>query len=160
MSLSKTLGTKLHPSMAVHPQTDGQLERTIQILEDMLRVCVLDFGGSREKYIPLIEFAYYNNYQSSIGMPPFEALYGRRCRSPICWEEVGDRGLLGPDMVQETTEKIKIIRKRMVATQNQQKSYADKRRVPLEFTIEDLVFLKVSSMKGVVRIGKSNKLNH
>ena len=92
-------------------------------------------------------------------MPPFEALYGRRCRSPICWEKVGDRGLLGPDIVQETTEKIRIIRNRMVAAQNRQKSYADKRRVPLEFFIGDMVLLKVSPMKRVVRIGKSNKLN-
>ena len=142
-----------------HSQNDGQSERTIQILEDMLRACVLGFGGSWEKYIPLIEFAYNNSYQSTIEMPPFEALYGRRCRSPICLEEVRDRGLLGPDMVQETTEKIRIIRKRMVAAQNRQKSYADKRRVPLEFFIGDMVLLKVSPMKRVVRIGKSNKLN-
>jgi len=159
VSLSKALGTKLHPSMAAHPQSDGQLERTIEILDDMLRACVLEFGGNREKYIPLIEFAYNNSYQSTIRMPPFEALYGRRCRPPICWEEVGDRGLLGPDLVQETIEKIRIIRKRMVAAQNRQKSCADKRHVPLEFVIGDMVFLKVFPMKGVVRIDKSNKLN-
>ena len=73
-----------------HPQTDGQSERAIQILEDMLRACVFDFGGNWEKYVPLVEFAYNNNYQSTIGMPPFEALHGKGCRSPICWEEVGD----------------------------------------------------------------------
>ena len=103
----------------------------------------------------------YNNnyYQSTIGMPLFEALYGRRCRSPICWEEVGDRGFLGPDLVQETTEKIRVIRKRMKATQSRQKSYADKCRRPLEFAIGDIIFLKVSPMKGVVWIGRSNKLN-
>ena len=91
MSLSKALGTKLHPSTAAHPQTDGQSELTIQILEDMLRAYVLDFEGNWEKYITLVEFAYNNSYQLTIGMPPFEALYGRRYRSPICWEEVGDR---------------------------------------------------------------------
>ena len=84
----------------------------------MLRACVLDFGGNWEKYVPLVEFAYNNSYQSTIGMPPFEALYGRKCRSPICWEEVGDRRLLGPELVQETTEKIKIIRERMKAAQS------------------------------------------
>jgi len=128
-------------------------------MEDMLRACVLDFGGNWEKYVPLVEFTYNNSYQSTIEMPPFEALYGRRCRSPICWKEVGDWGLLDPDLVQETTKKIKIIRKRMMAAQNWQKSYADKRRVPLEFGIGDMVFLKVSPMKGVVRIDKSYKLN-
>ena len=118
ISLSQALGTKLHPSTAAHPQTDGQSERTIQILEDMLRACVLDFGGNWEKYLPLAEFAYNNSHQSTIGMPPFEALYDRKCRSPICWEEMGDRTLFGTDIVQETTEKIWIIRKRMKAAQS------------------------------------------
>jgi len=158
INLAKALGTKLHLSTAAHPQTDGQSERTIQILEDMLRACTLDFGGNWEKYLSLVEFAYNNSYQSTIGMPPFEALYGRKCRSPICWEEVGDRRLLGPDMVQETTEKIRTIRKRMRAAQSRQKAYADQRRRPLEFTEGDKVFLKISPMKGVVRIGKRSKL--
>ena len=82
-------------STAFHPQTDGQSERTIQTLEDMLRACVLDFGGSWEDHVGLIEFAYNNSYHASIEMAPFEALYGRPCRSPVCWAEVGDRALLG-----------------------------------------------------------------
>jgi len=90
VNLSKALGIKLHPSTAAHPQRDGQSERTIQILEDMLRVCTLDFGGNWEKYLPLVEFAYNDSYQSTIGMPPFEALYGRKCKSPIYWEEMGN----------------------------------------------------------------------
>ena len=97
MSSSKVLGAKLHPSTATHPQTDGQSERTIQILEDILRACMLDFRGSWEKYIPLVMLACNNNYQSTFGMQPFEAQYGRKCKSPICWEEVGERGLLDPD---------------------------------------------------------------
>ena len=153
------LGDQITSKYDDNSQTDGQSERTIQILEDMLRACVLDFGGNWEKYIPLVEFAYNNSYQSTIRMPPFEAMYGRRCRSPICWEEVGDQGLLGPDLVQETIEKIRIIKKRMVASQNRQMTYADKRRVPLKFFIGDKIFLKVFPMKGVVWIGKSNKLN-
>ena len=86
-----TLGTQLQFSTAFHPQTDGQSERIIQILEDMLRACILDFKGSRDEYFSLVEFAYNNSYQASIRMPPYEALYGRKCRSPIHWDEVGDR---------------------------------------------------------------------
>jgi len=91
-------------------------------------------------------------------MPPFEALYGRRCRSPICWEEVGDRRLFGPDVIQEATEKIKLIKERIKAAQSRQKAYADNRRRPLEFEVGDSVFLKVSPMKGVRRTGGKNKL--
>ena len=87
--LQKALGTQLSLSTAFHPETDGQSERTIQVLEDMLRACVLDFGGSWETHLSLAEFAYNNSYHSSIGMAPYEALYGRPCRSPLCWAEVG-----------------------------------------------------------------------
>jgi len=128
-------------------------------LEDMLRACVLDFGGNWERYLSLVEFAYNNSYQSTIGMPPFEALYGRKCRSPICWEEIGDRALFGADIVIDTTEKIRMIRKRMKAAQSRQKAYADRRRRPLEFAAGDKVFLKVSPIKGMVRGGKRNKLD-
>jgi hypothetical protein len=95
-SLQAAMRTKLNFSTAFHPQTDGQSERTIQTLEDMLRACVLDFKGSWSQYIPLIEFAYNNSYQASIKMAPYEALYGRRCRSPLYWDEVGERQLTGP----------------------------------------------------------------
>ena len=107
------MGTKLRFSTAFHPQTDGQSERTIQTLEDMLRMCALDFQGRWEAYLPFPEFAYNNSFHSSIGMEPYEALYGRRCRSPNCWTEVGDRALLGLEIVQDTSEKIKIIRQRL-----------------------------------------------
>ena len=93
------LGTRLDFSTAFHPQTDGQSERTIQVLEDLLRLCVLDFGGSWEDHIPLIEFAYNNSFQASIGMAPYEALYGRRCRTPLTWFEVGERRLLGSSLI-------------------------------------------------------------
>ena len=129
------MGTKLQLSTAAHPQVDGQSGRTIQILEDMLRTCVLDFGRSWDNYLPLVEFAYNNSYQSTIGMPPFEALYGRICRSPICWEEVGDRRIFGPDIIQEATDEIKLIKERMKAAQSRQKAYADNRRRPLEFEV-------------------------
>ena len=136
-SLQKALGTEVRLSTAYHPQTDGQSERTIQVLEDMLRACVLDFRGSWENHLSLVEFAYNNSYQASIGMAPFEALYGRPCRSPVCWAEVGDRSLLGPELVRETTEKIALIRERLRTAQSRQKSYADRRRRPLEFAVGD-----------------------
>ena len=116
---------------------------SIQILEDMLRGCVFDFKGSRERHLPLVEFAYNNSFQSSIGMAPFEVLYGRLCRSPVCWAEVGDAPLLGPEFVWETTEKVTLIRKRLVTAQSRQKSYADRRKRPLSFEVRDHVFLKI-----------------
>ena len=99
------MGTKLKFNTAFHPQTDGQSERTIQILEDMLRSCVMEFKGNWDEYLPLAEFAYNNSYQSSIDMAPYEALYGRRCRTPICWDDADERKLLGPELVMKTTDK-------------------------------------------------------
>lgn len=87
--LHEAMGAKVKFSFAFHPQTDGQSECTIQTLEDMLRACALEFHGSWDKHLPLMEFAYNNSYQASIGMAPYEALYGRRCRTPVCWNEVG-----------------------------------------------------------------------
>ncbi|KAL5570871.1 hypothetical protein UlMin_020468 [Ulmus minor] len=89
-SVQRAMGTTLNFSTAFHPQTDGQSERTIQILEDMLRACVLDFKGTWNRYLPLIEFSYNNSYQATIGMAPYEALYGRKCRSPVHWYETGE----------------------------------------------------------------------
>ena len=158
-SLHKALGTQLSFSTAYHPQTDGQSERTIQTLEDMLRACVLDFQGQWSKFLPLVEFSYNNSYQTSIRMAPYEALYGRKCRSPIHWDEVGEKKLLGPDMIREMTEAVLQIRQRMQTAQNRQKSYADRRRRALEFAIGDQVFLKVAPMKGIMRFGKKGKLS-
>ncbi|KAD5803342.1 hypothetical protein E3N88_14702 [Mikania micrantha] len=157
-SLQQSLETSVNLSTAYHPQTDGQSERTIQTLEDMLRTCILDFGGSWDTHLPLIEFSYNNSYHSSIGCAPFEALYGRKCRSPICWTEVGDNRITGPELIQETTDKIAQIQQRLQATRSRQKSYADKRRKPLEFDVGDRVMLKVSPWKGVVRFGAKGKL--
>ena len=112
-SLQKCLGTQIKLSMAYHPQIDGQSERTIQTLEDMLRACTLDFSGSWEEHLRLVEFAYNNSHHNSISMAPYKALYRRKCRSPICWTEVGERQILGPEIVQMTTEKIKIIQERI-----------------------------------------------
>ncbi|GJV65795.1 putative reverse transcriptase domain-containing protein [Tanacetum coccineum] len=158
-SLHKALGTQLDLSTAYHPQTDGQSERTIQTLEDMLRACVIDFGNGWDRHLPLVEFSYNNSYHTSIKAAPFEALYGRKCRSPVCWAEVGEAQLTGPEIIHETTEKIFKIRDRMQAARDRQKSYADKRRRPLEFEVGDKVMLKVAPWKGVMRFGKRGKLN-
>ena len=109
--------------------------------------------------MPLVEFAYNNSYHSSIGMAPYEALYGRLCRTPTCWNEVGKRQLLGPEIMQQYADRVELIRKRLIAAQNRQKSYADRRWRPLEFEEGDFVFLKVSSTKGIMRFGKWEKLS-
>ncbi|RVW59896.1 Transposon Ty3-G Gag-Pol polyprotein [Vitis vinifera] len=158
-SLQKALGTKLSFSTAFHPQTDGQSERVIQVLEDLLKACILDLQGNWDDHLPLVEFACNNSFQASIGMAPFEALYGRKCRSPICWNDVGERKLLGPELVQLTVEKVALIKERLKAAQSRHKSYADHRRRDLEFEVGDHVFLKVSPMKSVMRFGRKGKLN-
>ncbi|KAJ9555926.1 hypothetical protein OSB04_010540 [Centaurea solstitialis] len=157
--LQEGLGTKLKLSTAYHPQTDGQSERTIQTLEDMLRSCVIDFGGNWDTHLPLEEFAYNNSYHSSIGMAPFEALYGRKCRTPTCWLEAGEKQFAGPEIIQETADKMKGIRECLKAAQDRQKSYADKKRRPIDFQVGDRVMLKVSPWKGIIRFGKRGKLS-
>ncbi|GJZ20642.1 putative reverse transcriptase domain-containing protein [Tanacetum coccineum] len=134
-SLNKALGTRLDMSTAYLPQTDGQSKRTIQTLKDMLRTCVLDFGKGWDRHLPLVEFSYNNSYHTSIKAAPFEALYGRKCRSPICWAEVGDSQLLGPEIIHETTEKIVQIKSCIQAAYDRQKSYADVRQKPFKFQI-------------------------
>ncbi|XP_074347146.1 uncharacterized protein LOC141685975 [Apium graveolens] len=108
-------------------------ERTIQTIEDMLRVCAIDFKGSWDEHLPLVEFAYNNSYHASIGMPPYEALYGRKCRSPVYWDEVGERKILGPELVQQTKEVAEIIQKRLIAAQDRQRKYADQSRKDMKF---------------------------
>nr|GFC14395.1 putative reverse transcriptase domain-containing protein [Tanacetum cinerariifolium] len=155
----KALGTSLDMSMAYHPETDGQSERTIQTLEDMLCACAIDFGKGWVNHLPLVDFLYNNSYHASIKAAPFEALYGRKFRSPVCWNEVGEFHLTSLEIVQETTEKIIQIKQRIQAARVRKKSYADLKRKPMEFQVGDKVMLKVSPWKGVVRFGKREKLN-
>ncbi|GKD71660.1 putative reverse transcriptase domain-containing protein, partial [Tanacetum coccineum] len=122
----KALGTNLDMSTAYHPQTDGQSERTIQTLEDMLRACVIDFGSSWDRHLLLVEFSYNNSYHASIKAAPYEALYGRKCRSPVCWSEVGDNQLTRPELIRETTKKIVQIKNRILTARSLQESYADR----------------------------------
>ncbi|GJY27322.1 putative reverse transcriptase domain-containing protein [Tanacetum coccineum] len=158
-ALHEALGTRLDMSTAYHPETDGQSERTIQTLEDMLCACVIDFGKSWDTHLPLVEFFYNNSYQTSIKAAPFKALYGQKCRSPVCWAEVGDAQLTGPEIIHETTEKIVQIKSMIQAARDRKKSYTDLKRKPMDFQVGDRVMLKVLPWKGVVRFGKRGKLN-
>ena len=158
-SFQKAMGTRLTMSTTFDPQTDGQSERTIQVLEDMLRACVLDHKGSWEEHLPLVEFAYNNSYQASIQMALYEALCGRPCKSPLCWTEVGDSSITRPDLIRDTSKKVSLIRQRLLTAQSRQKSYANVRRRPLEFKVGDHVFLKAMPKRGVVRFNKGEKLS-
>ena len=158
-SFQKAMGTRLTMSTTFHPQTDGQYERTIQVLEDMLRACVLDHKGSWEEHLPLVEFVCNNSYQASIQMAPYEELYGRPYKSPLCWTEVGESSITGPDLIRGTSEKVSLIRQRLLTTQSRQKIYADVRRRPLEFEVGDQSFLNVMPKRRVVRFGKHEKLS-
>jgi hypothetical protein len=156
--LQDALGTKLIRSSAYHPQTDGQTERVNQILEDMLRACVLQYDKHWDKCLSLAEFSYNNSYQTSLKMAPFEALYGRRCRTPLSWSQTGERKIFGPDLVNEAEEKVRIIQTNLKAAQSRQKSYADIRRRPLRFQVGDFVYLRVSPTRGIQRFGVKGKL--
>ncbi|GJZ24657.1 putative nucleotidyltransferase, ribonuclease H [Tanacetum coccineum] len=158
-TFQKALGTRLDMSTAYHPQTDGQSERTIQTLEDMLRACAIDFSGNWDIHLPLVVFSYNNSFHSSIRCAPFEALYGRKCRSPVLWAEIGEGSLIGPELVQETTDKVVVIKEKLQIARDRQKSYADSGRKVAEFNVGDRVLLKVSPWKGVMCFGKKGKLS-
>ncbi|GJW57770.1 putative reverse transcriptase domain-containing protein, partial [Tanacetum coccineum] len=138
------------PVTAYHLKMDGQSERMIQTLEDILRACMIDLGSSWDRHLPLVEFYYNNSYHASIKVVPFEALYRRKCRLPICWSEVGDSQLTGPELIREMTEKIVQIKNRLLTTHSRQKSYADVRRKPLEFNVGYMVMLKIIDRIGPV----------
>ncbi|KAA3477693.1 DNA/RNA polymerases superfamily protein [Gossypium australe] len=157
--LQEALETKLNFSTAFHLQTECQTERVIQILEDMLRCCILEFKGSWEKYLPLIEFVYNNSFQTSIKMAPYEALYGRKCRTPLYWTELSEKKIHGVELIRETEEKVKTILNSLKAASDRQKSYADLKRREIEFQVRDQVFLKVSPWKKVLRFGRKEKLS-
>nr|AAM14672.1 Putative polyprotein [Oryza sativa Japonica Group] len=156
--LQEEMGSKLNFSTAYHPQTDGQTERVNQILEDMLRACALDFGGSWDKNLPYAEFSYNNSYQASLQMAPYEALYGRKCRTPLLWDQTGERQVFGTDIVREAEEKVKIIQERLRVAQSRHKSYADNRRRDLSFEEGDYVYLRVTPLRGVHRFHTKGKL--
>nr|AAR89852.1 putative polyprotein [Oryza sativa Japonica Group]ABF99511.1 retrotransposon protein, putative, Ty3-gypsy subclass [Oryza sativa Japonica Group] len=154
----EALGSYLAFSTAYHPQTDGQTERTNQVLEDMLRACALDFSKDWERCLPYAEFSYNNSFQASLKMSPNEALFGRRCRTTLMWSKTGERAVFGPDIIQEAEEKVRLIRDRLKVAQSRQKSYADTRRRNLEFKEGSYVYLKVSPMRGTKRFKVKGKL--
>jgi hypothetical protein len=156
--LHESLGTRLEFSTAFHPQTDGQTERVNQILEYMLRACSLDYGSSWKENLPYSEFWYNNNYQSSIEMAPFEALYGKKCRTPLLWDGVGERSLFGPDLIKDAEDNVRLIRERLNIAQSRQKSYANSKRREVTFEIGDSAYLRVSPIRGVKRFGIKGKL--
>ncbi|KAK8923646.1 hypothetical protein KSP39_PZI019205 [Platanthera zijinensis] len=157
--VQKSLGTKLKFSTAFHPQTDGQTERTNRTLEDMLRMCTLDFGKKWEDHLFMVEFAYNNSYQASIKMAPYEALYGRRCRTPMSWTEAGDTKLLGKEVVADASELVRTIQERMKVAQDRQSKYFNARHRHVEFTVGDWVYLKIKPFKGISRIRRLKKLS-
>jgi hypothetical protein len=156
--LHDSLGTHLIHSSAYHPLTDGQTEHVNQVLEDMLRACVINYRDGWDKCLPMVEFSYNNSYQESLKMAPFEALYGHRCRTPLNWVEPGERMTFGPDLVTEVEEIVHRIQSNLKAAKSRQEHYANKRRHPLTFTVGDHVYLHVSPMRGVKKFGIKGKL--
>jgi hypothetical protein len=150
--------TQLNFSLAYHPQTDGRTERTNQVLEDMLRACALKHGGDWDKSLPYVNFFYNNSYQASL-MSPFEVLYGRKCRTPLYWDQTGERQFFGPQIIQEVEEQVRLIRENLRTAQSRQKSYADTQRRQLEFKEGDHVYLKVSPIRGMRRFKVKGKLS-
>ena len=152
------MGTHVSFSTAYHPKTGGQTERVNQILEDMLRACVISFGKNWEKCLPFAEFSYNNSFQSSLGMTPFQFLYGRTCRTPLNWTETGERQFFGPNMIQEAEDQAHIIRERLKAAQSHQKTNYDRHLFDVHYEVGDQVYLRVTPLKGVHRFGIKGKL--
>jgi hypothetical protein len=151
------MDTKLNFSSAYHLHTDGQTERTNQILEDMLRACALKYRKSWDKSLPYAEFSYNNSYQTSIKMAPYEALYGRQCRTPLFWSQTGESQFFRPEVLKDAEKQVQMVRQSLKVAQSRQKSYADKRR-GLSFEVADFVYLKVSPMRGTRRFKVKGKL--
>ncbi|XP_071685421.1 uncharacterized protein [Lolium perenne] len=149
---------ELEFSTAFHPQTDGLTERVNQILEDMLRACALDYGSSWDENLHYAEFSYNNSHQASIGMAPFEALYGKKCTTPLLWSGIGERSLFGLDLIKDAEEKVRLIRDRLKIAQSRQKSYANSKRREVTYEIGDRAYLRVSPLRGVKRFGIKGKL--
>ncbi|WVZ51685.1 hypothetical protein U9M48_002801 [Paspalum notatum var. saurae] len=156
--LHNSLDTKLRFSTAYHPQTDGQTERTNQILEDMLRACAIQYGTSWDKCLPYTEFSYNNSYQTSLKKAPFEALYGKRCRTPLFWNQTGEKQVFTLDIIQDAEQQLRIVQENLRVAQSRQRSYADVRRRDLSFKVDDHVYLKVSPMRGIRKFNMKGKL--
>jgi hypothetical protein len=152
------MDTKPNFSLAYHPLTVGQTERTNQILEDLLRACALKYGKSWDKSLPHVEFSYNNSYQASIKMAPSEALYGRLCRTPLFESQTRESEVFGPEVLKDAEKQVQIIRENLNVAQSRQKSYADKRRRVLSFEVGDFIYLKISPMRGTRRFKVKGKM--
>jgi hypothetical protein len=157
-SLHQVLKTNLDYNSAYHPQIDGQTKWLNEVLEDILRVCVLAYGKCWEDNLAFAEFSYNNGYHASLKKAPFEVLYGIKCCTPLMWSEVGDRAIESPDFIKTTEEKIAEVRENLRIAQSRQKSYAGKRRWVLKFDVWDHIYLKVSSIRGTHRFWVHGKL--
>jgi transposase InsO family protein len=156
--LHEAMDTKLNFSSAYHPQTDGQIERVNQILEDMLRACALKDKKSWDKCLSYTEFYYNNSYQESLKMSPFKILYGRKCQTSLFWNEPGENQVFGPEILREEEWQVHVARENLQLAQSRQKSYANHRRRNLSFKVGDFVYLKVSPMRGLHRFKIRGKL--
>lgn len=152
------MGTHITWSSAYHPQSQGQVERVNQILEDMLRACVISFGKKGEESLPYAEFSYNNSYQASLKMAPFEVLYGRKCRTPLNGSETGKRPLIGSDIIQQAEEQVRTVRENLKAAQDRQKSNYDRKHWGSIYQPGDQAYLRVTPMKGTHRFGIKGKL--
>lgn len=156
--LHQALGTTLKYSTAYHPQTDGQKERVNQILEDMLRACALAQGPKWEDYLPYAEFSYNNSFQTSLNMSSYEALYVRKCRTPLNWSQTGDSHIFETDLMMEAEKQVKEIRDRLKLAKSRQKSYYDAKHRQNSFEPGENVYLRVTPMKGIKRFQTRGKL--
>jgi hypothetical protein len=148
----------LNFSTAYHPETDGQTKRVNQVIEDMLRMYVMDKPSKWQDYLHLVEFAYNNGYQASLKMSPFEALYGKKCNTPVSWDNPADKAVVGPELLRKMEEKILKIKQNLKVARDRQKSYADKGRTHREFKVGDHVFLKVKANRSSLNLGNCSKL--
>jgi hypothetical protein len=145
-------------STTYHPQSDGKTERVNRVIEDMLRMYVMDKPSKWEDYLHLVEFSYNNGYQASLKMSPFEALYGRKCSTPVSWDNPTDRVVLGPELLKEMEDQMVKIKQNLKAAQDRQKVYADKNRKSREFKVGEHVLLKVNPKKSSLKLGSCTKL--
>ena len=152
------MGTHLSFSTTFHPQSQGQVERVNQVLEDMLRGCVISFIKKWEESLPYAEFSYNNSYQASLKMAPFDVLYGRKCQTPLNWSETGERSLVGPDIIRQAEEQVRIIREHLKTAQSRQKSNYDRKHRVMVYQPGEQAYLRVTPMKGTHRFGIKGKL--
>jgi hypothetical protein len=148
----------LNSSTTYHSQTNGKIERTNQILEDMLRMYVMDRYGKWEKYIYLVEFSYNNHYQASTNLSPFEILYSRKCNTPVSWSNPVNRLMIGPNMLNYMELTMKQVQQNLKVAQDRKKSYADAKRNPIEFNVGDHLYIRVKPKKSSLRLGMYTKL--